>query len=84
MRCCKDLYCKYDHYLPSNYKTVTCENWKNNECPYSGRYCKDIHGVEDVIVWSIKRNNKVFFLDSNSHKIKDGISRSRSRSRGRY
>ena len=80
---CNDINCKNDHYLPSNYKMNTCENWTHNKCPYTGKYCKDIHGNDDLIVWYIKRNNRLFYVDGNAHKIKDGTRRSRSRSRDR-
>jgi hypothetical protein len=84
MKGCKDSNCKNDHYIPSNYKYKTCENWKNGRCTYSGKYCKDIHGNDDLIVWYIKRNTKLFIMDGDTYKIKDDTSRrSRSRSRSR-
>lgn len=82
---CNNESCKKVHYLPSNYKTITCNYWKNNECKYGSKYCKDIHGSNDLITYYIERNkDKLYYMDGNDYEIKaSNTRRSRSRSRSR-
>jgi hypothetical protein len=66
---CDDVYCNRNHYIPSSYKVHQCENYKSQKCDFPSKYCNDIHGINDIILWRIERRSR---------------SRSRSRSRGKY
>lgn len=66
---CKNALCDKKHYIPLNYKSIECLDWKDNKCMYGSKNCKDIHGSNDMILYYIDDRTK-------SH-------RSRSRSRDR-
>jgi hypothetical protein len=68
---CDDLYCDRNHYIPPSYKVHQCENYKSSNCKFASKYCNDIHGQTDLILWHIGYQSQ-------------NRSRSRSRSRGKY